>query len=38
MNHPEFTGIRVTPNVYTSLDEIDRFTDKVLLALKTGIA
>lgn len=37
-NHAEFTGIRVTPNVYTSLDEIDRFGDKILLALKKGIA
>jgi selenocysteine lyase/cysteine desulfurase len=38
MNHPEFTGLRITPNVYTTLDEIDRFTDKVLLAIRTGMA
>jgi len=25
INHPEYTGIRVTPNVYTTLDEIDTF-------------
>ena len=25
--HPEFEGLRVTPNVYTTLDEIDIFTD-----------
>jgi isopenicillin-N epimerase len=37
-NHAEFTGIRVTPNVYTTLDEVDRFVDKVALAIKTGIA
>jgi selenocysteine lyase/cysteine desulfurase len=36
--HPEFSGIRVTPNVYTTLDEIDRFTDLVLRAIRTGIA
>lgn len=36
--HPEVNGIRVTPNVYTSLDEIDRFGDKVLFAIKNGIA
>ena len=35
--HPEVMGIRVTPNVYTSLDELDRFTDKVLTAIKHGI-
>jgi selenocysteine lyase/cysteine desulfurase len=27
INHPEFTGIRVTPNVYTTLDEIDTFSE-----------
>jgi selenocysteine lyase/cysteine desulfurase len=25
INHPEYTGIRVTPNVYTTLEEIDTF-------------
>lgn len=38
ITHPEFSGIRVTPNVYTTLDEIDRFTDLVLRAIRTGIA
>jgi selenocysteine lyase/cysteine desulfurase len=37
INHPEFVGMRITPNVYTTLDEIDRFTDKVLLAIKKGV-
>ena len=36
--HPEFSGIRVTPNVYTTLDEIDRFSDLVLVAMRNGIA
>jgi selenocysteine lyase/cysteine desulfurase len=36
--HKEFTGIRVTPNVYTTLDEIDLFIDRVLLAIRSGIA
>jgi isopenicillin-N epimerase len=35
--HPEFKGIRITPNVYTTLDEIDVFGDKVLDAVKKGI-
>jgi hypothetical protein len=35
--HAEFKGIRITPNVYTTLDEIDVFADKVLEAVKKGI-
>jgi isopenicillin-N epimerase len=35
--HPEFRGIRITPNVYTTLDEIDLFSEKVLYAVKNGI-
>ncbi len=36
--HAEFSGIRVTPNVYTTVDEIDRFATLVLKAMKTGLA
>ncbi len=36
--HPEFSGIRITPNVYTTPDEIDTFADQVLQAIKRGIA
>jgi isopenicillin-N epimerase len=28
--HPEFHGLRITPNVYTTLDEVDLFVEKVL--------
>jgi selenocysteine lyase/cysteine desulfurase len=35
--HPEFNGIRITPNVYTTLDEIDTFADAVTTAIKKGI-
>ncbi|MFL5543369.1 MAG: aminotransferase class V-fold PLP-dependent enzyme [Gemmatimonadaceae bacterium] len=35
--HAEFRGIRITPNVYTTVDEIDVFADKVLDAVKKGI-
>ena len=31
-------GIRVTPNVYTTPEEIDVFAEKVLVAMKQGIA
>lgn len=36
--HPEFSGLRITPNVYTTPDEIDTFADLVLKAIKRGIA
>ncbi len=36
--HPEFSGLRVTPNVYTTLDEVDLFTDRMLSAIRNGIA
>lgn len=34
---PTFSGIRVTPNVYTTIDEIDRFKDAMLEAATKGI-
>jgi selenocysteine lyase/cysteine desulfurase len=27
IKHPEFQGVRVSPSVYTTIEEIDRFTD-----------
>jgi len=36
--HEEFTGLRITPNVYTTPDEIDLFADKVLVAIRKGVA
>jgi len=36
--HPEFSGLRITPNVYTTPDEIDLFADKVLEAIRKGVA
>ncbi len=35
---PEFSGIRITPNVYTTPAELDVFSDSVLKAIRTGIA
>lgn len=37
ITHAEFSGIRVTPNVYTTLDEVDRFAELVLEGMKKGI-
>jgi hypothetical protein len=34
----EFLGMRITPNVYTTVDEVDLFADRVLTAIKSGIA
>lgn len=37
IKHEEFEGIRVTPHVYTTLEEIDRFTDAMDHIIKNGI-
>lgn len=37
IKHPEFQGIRVTPNVYTTLEEIDRFADAMETVIKEGL-
>jgi selenocysteine lyase/cysteine desulfurase len=34
----EFQGMRITPNVYTTVDEVDLFADRVKEAIKSGIA
>ena len=35
--HPEFNGLRITPNIYTTFDEIDAFGDRMERLLKTGL-
>lgn len=35
--HPEFTGIRITPNVYTTLWELDRFCEAVADVARKGL-
>ena len=37
INHPEFHCIRVTPNVYTTLAEVDRFCDAMETVMKKGL-
>jgi hypothetical protein len=34
--HEEYTGLRITPNIYTTLREIDFFADSVERELKTA--
>jgi len=36
--HPEFNGLRVTPNVYTTPAEVDTFTEAMRMAIKRGVA
>ena len=35
--HAEYQGIRVTPNIYTTLDEIDTFAGAIESLLRTGL-
>jgi len=35
--HEEFTGIRITPNVYTTLGELDRFSELMEIIAKKGL-
>jgi len=37
IGHPDCTGIRVTPNVYTTLDEVDRFSEAMEEVIRSGI-
>jgi selenocysteine lyase/cysteine desulfurase len=35
--HEEFQGLRITPNVYTTLGELDRFSDQMELIARKGL-
>lgn len=37
ITHEQFEGIRVTPNVYTTLEELDRFCDAIAQAVRDGV-
>ncbi|NNE47145.1 MAG: aminotransferase class V-fold PLP-dependent enzyme [Rhodothermales bacterium] len=37
IKHDEFEGIRVTPNVYTTLDELDRFVESMQRVARQGV-
>jgi selenocysteine lyase/cysteine desulfurase len=34
----EFKGMRITPNVYTTVDEVDLFADRVIKGMRNGVA
>jgi selenocysteine lyase/cysteine desulfurase len=35
--HEEFQGLRITPNVYTTLGELDRFCEQMELVARSGL-
>lgn len=37
INHAEFRGLRVSPSVYTTLEELDRFVDAMAHAARHGL-
>tara|TARA_B100000686_G_scaffold333427_1_gene399348 strand:+ start:36 stop:701 length:666 start_codon:yes stop_codon:yes gene_type:complete len=37
IKHPEFEGCRVTPHVYTTIEEIDRFSDAMESIINDGV-
>ncbi len=38
IGHPACTGLRITPNVYTTLDEVDTFADAMEGVIRNGLA
>jgi isopenicillin-N epimerase len=37
IEHPEFEGIRVSPSVYSTIEEVDRFAEAMELVLRQGL-
>jgi selenocysteine lyase/cysteine desulfurase len=37
MAHKEFSGLRVTPNIYSTLQEVDTFSSAIESAIKSGV-
>ncbi len=37
IKHPEFEGLRVTPSVYTTLEELDRFAEAMEDVIRNGL-
>ncbi|MBT8404230.1 MAG: aminotransferase class V-fold PLP-dependent enzyme [Gemmatimonadetes bacterium] len=37
INHDEFNGLRISPSVYTTLEELDRFVEAVDAAIRKGV-
>ncbi|HSR43007.1 MAG TPA: aminotransferase class V-fold PLP-dependent enzyme [Longimicrobiales bacterium] len=37
INHDEFTGLRISPSVYTTLEELDRFVEAMERVIRNGV-
>ena len=37
INHPQFQGLRISPSVYSTLEEVDRFIEAMEYVLKRGL-
>jgi len=37
IHHKDFEGIRVSPSVYTTLEELDRFSEAVEPVIRSGL-
>ena len=37
INHTEFRGVRISPSVYTTLPELDRFVDAMEHVVRHGL-
>jgi selenocysteine lyase/cysteine desulfurase len=37
IGHPEFKGLRITPSVYTTLEELDRFVEAMEYVIENGL-
>jgi selenocysteine lyase/cysteine desulfurase len=37
INHAEFSGLRISPSVFTTLEELDRFCEAIEYAIKHGV-
>jgi selenocysteine lyase/cysteine desulfurase len=35
--HEEFKGVRITPSVYTTLEELDRFSEAMRTVARKGL-
>jgi len=35
--HEDFEGLRVTPNIYSTLDEVDRFSEAMEAVIRGGL-
>jgi selenocysteine lyase/cysteine desulfurase len=37
INHAQFQGLRVSPSVYSTLEEVDRFVEAMEYVVKNGL-